>query len=270
MAKFKHVLITGGAGYIAANLSNYLHSGKDILVSNHVDKLWDNRVEDMRNVLEYDVIVHLAAMAGISNCTNDIDGSIKDNILAPLTLFRLAKDQGIPVIFTSSQAAKIPEANFYAMQKRIAEIEAKRLNGIGADIKVLRLTNVYGGFNFLKKKTTVVANFINAIKKEENLIVNGNGEQVRDYIHVDDVCNAIYKCIDYNAPISEPIDICTGIGTSVFSLAKMTKGDFVFDEYSKMVGTLRNVGDPAKAKEIINFKVTKATEKLEDYIKKQI
>jgi len=265
--KAKSVLITGGAGYIAANLSNYLHCGNGIIVSNHVDKIWDNRVEDMRNVLEYDVIVHLAAMSGISSCTNDVDGSIRDNILAPLNIFKLAREQGIPVIFTSSQAAKTPEANLYAMQKRITEVEAERLNEIGSDIKVLRLTNVYGGMYFLKKKNTVVANFINAVKDKKPLIVNGNGEQIRDYIHVNDVCAAIHKCIEYDGKILEPIDIGTGIGTSVYDLAKMTKSNFVFDEYSKMVGTMKNVGDPSKAEKILGFKAIK---KVEDYINEQI
>jgi len=263
----KHVLITGGAGYIAANLSNYLHCGENIIVSNHVDKVWDNRVEDMRNVLQYDVVVHLAAMAGISNCMDDVDGSIRDNVLAPLNIFKLAKEQGIPVIFTSSQAAKTPKENLYAMQKKIAEVEAKRLNEIGSDIKVLRLTNVYGGMYFLKKKNTVVANFINAVKNKNPLIINGNGEQIRDYVHVNDVCAAIHKCIEYDGKIKEPIDIGTGIGTSVYSLAKMTKGNFVFDEYSKMVGTMKNVGDPSKAEKFLGFKATK---KVEEYIKEQI
>lgn len=265
--KTKHVLITGGAGYIAANLSNYLHSGKNIIVSNHVDKLWANKVEDMRNVLEYDVVVHLAAMSGISNCTDDIDGSIRDNILAPLNIFKLAKEQGIPVIFTSSQAAKTPEANLYAMQKRIAEVDTERLNKLGADIKVLRLTNVYGGMYFLKKKNTVVANFVNAVKNKKDLIINGNGEQIRDYIHVNDVCKAIHKCIEYNGKMLEPIDIGTGIGTSVYDLAKMFNHNFVFDEYSKMVGTMKNVANTEIAKKILGFK---ATIKIEDYIKEQL
>ena len=265
--KTKHILITGGAGYIASNLVNYLHSGKNIIVSNHVDKVWENRSEDMRNVLEYDVVVHLAAMSGISDCMNDVDGSIRDNILAPFNIFRLAKDQGIPVIFTSSQAAKTPEENLYAMQKRIMEVEAERLNKIGADIKVLRLTNVYGGMYYLKKKKSVVANFINAIKNKKEIVVNGNGEQIRDYIHVNDVCDAIHLCIKYNGKITEPIDIGTGIETSVFNLAKMTKHKYVFNEYSKMVGNMKNVGNTKKAEEILGFKAVK---KIEDYIEEQI
>lgn len=263
----KHILITGANGYIGSNLTEYLQNIKGITVSNHVDKVWGNRAEDVRNLLQYDVVVHLAAMSGIADCMNDTDGSIRDNIIAPSNIFKLAKEQGIPVVFTSSQAAKTPEANLYAMQKRTMEVEAERLNTIGGDIKVIRLTNVYGGMHFLKKKKSVVANFVNAIKKDKELIIDGNGEQIRDYVHVDDVCAAIYKCINYKLLILEPIDIGTGIETSVFNLAKMTGGKYTFNKHSKMVGTLRNVANIKQAEQILEFK---ATMKIEDYIKKQI
>ena len=222
---------------------------------------------EIKEPSQYDVIVHLAAISGIGDCKNDINGSIRDNVIAPLNLFRLAREQEIPVIFSSSQAAKTPEANLYAMQKKIAEVEAKRLNEIGADIKVLRFTNVYGGINFLKNKTTVVKQFIEAVKKGEEFVVNGNGEQIRDFIHVDDVCRAIYKCLEYDGQIINPIDIGTGIGTSVFELAKMTKGKFTFDEYSTEIGTMKNVADTKGMKIFFKFEAEK---KIEDYIKEQI
>jgi UDP-glucose 4-epimerase len=149
------------------------------------------------------------------------------------------------------------------MQKRIIEVAAIRLNELGADIKILRLTNVYGGMNFLKNKS-VIANFINAKRKNEDLVINGNGEQIRDFIHVSDVCDAIYKCIEYDIKIPKPIDIGTGIGTSIYELAKMTKNKFVFDEYSKMVGVLKNIAEVKKAEEIIGFKTTR---KIQDYMK---
>lgn len=258
----KHILITGGAGYIALNLLDYLHH-KNITVSNHVDKIWENSAENIRNVLEYDVVIHLAAMSNIFDCMNDLDGSIRDNILSAFNIFELAKNQGIPVIFSSSQAAKMPEENLYAMQKRIIEVAATRLNELGADIKILRLTNVYGGINFLKNKS-VVANFINAKRKNKDVIINGNGEQIRDFIHVRDVCNAIYKCIEYNTKIPKPMDIGTGIGTSIYELAKMTKNKFVFDKHSKMIGVLKNIAEIEEAEKIIGFK---STRKIQDYMK---
>lgn len=263
----KHVLITGGAGYIATNLTNYLHSGKNIIVTNDVDKVWHKNVEDIKSLKGYDVVVHLAAMSSIADCMEDTDGSIRDNIIASFNIFKLAKKQNIPVIFTSSQAAKMPKENLYAMQKRIMEVEAKRLNKLGADIKVLRLTNVYGGMYFLKRKKSVVANFVNAVKKNQPIIINGNGEQIRDFIHVNDVCEAIYKCINYNLLIMDPIDIGTGIGTSIYDLAKITKSSYTFNEYSKMIGTLKNVGNTSNAEKILGFKATK---KIQDYIEQQI
>lgn len=257
------ILITGGSGYIALNLINYLKKYPNTTVDT-VDKILNIKAENIKSIENYDAVVHLAAVSGIAKCEENIEESIKDNIFSAFNIFNLSKRKKIPVIFTSSQAAKTPKDNIYAMQKRIVEIKAEELNKKNkTDIKILRLTNVYGGLFYLKRKDTVIKRIVDCKRYNENFNIYGDGNQIRDFIHVDDVCKAIYKCIVSDLKIKYPIDIGTGIGTSILQLVKMSKNNFIFDYNNKMVGTKKNVANIFNAKNILNFK---SDLKIENYL----
>jgi UDP-glucose 4-epimerase len=267
----ENVLITGGSGYIGTNLSAYL-SKKDFNVWQFDKKdsglRPDSNVERLEKIgSNIDLIVHLAAFPGIVNCINDFERAVTDNISTAFNIFRIGKIQRIPVIFTSSQAAKDPHDNFYASIKRIIEVEAERLNREeGADIRVFRLTNVYGGDKYLESKNTVVKMFIRAKQSGEKMVINGNGKQVRDFIHVLDVCEAIWLCSkkEKEKGFLLPIDVGTGKGVSVLDLAKMLKSKFTFDKKSGIVGISKSVANPDQAFKLFGFK---AKHKLSTYIK---
>lgn len=267
----ENVLITGSCGYIGTNLSAYLMERKDVDVnvfqfdkkdSGHRP---DSNVERLERIgSNIDLIVHLAAFPGIVNCMNDFERAVTDNISTAFNIFRIGKIQRIPVIFTSSQAAKDPYNNFYASIKRIIEVEAERLNREeGADIRVFRLTNVYGGDKYLELKNTVIKMFIKAKRSGEKMVINGNGKQVRDFIHVLDVCEAIWLCSKEKGFLL-PVDVGTGKGVSVLDLAKMLKSKFTFDKKSDIVGISKSVANPDQAFKLFGFK---AKHKLSDYIK---
>lgn len=263
----ENVLITGGCGYIGMNLTAYLMA-KDFNVWQY-DKKDSQRTDSNVERLEVigsniDLIVHLAAFPGIVNCMNDFDRAVIDNISTAFNIFKIGKIQRIPVIFTSSQAAKDPYDNFYASIKRIIEVEAERLNREeGADIRVFRLTNVYGGNKYLELKNTVVKMFIKAKQNGEKMVINGDGKQVRDFIHVLDVCEAIWLCSREKGFLL-PVDVGTGKGVSVLDLAKMLKSEFTFDKKSDIVGTLNSVANPNRAFKLFGFK---AKHKLSKYLK---
>ena len=258
------ILVTGGMGYIGSNLCNYLNDRDiSVIIYDKKDGWCATKTIDLSNV---DAVVHLAAISGINKCKDNLQECIVDNISSAFHIFGLAYREGKRVVFTSSQAAKNPESSVYAMCKYICEIEAIRLNNRGGDIKVLRLANVYGGNNFFENKTTAIANFVNIYKGSPSypLIINGDGKQTRDFIHIQDICDAIYKCLIHDDKINEPLDIGTGIQTSVLDIAKM------FDGYPHMFddkidgGIYRNIVDTTKAKKLLGFK---AMRRIEDYIK---
>ena len=259
----KNVMIIGADGYIGINLVNYLKKEDDVGVWAY-DAIRGSRGEEFTDVTGYDCIVLLAAFPGIINCRGNIKKAVIDNISVAFNIVNKAAIDKVPVIFTSSQAAKQPFDNFYATIKKIIEIEALRLNKLGADNRILRLTNVYGGEHYLEKKNTVVKQFIMARRNNVKLVINGDGSQVRDFIHVHDVCKAIHLCILHNDKIKQPIDIGTGIGVSIKNLAKMFNSLFTNVMDSDTIGASYSVADIESAKEILGFE---ATDLLIDYLK---
>jgi nucleoside-diphosphate-sugar epimerase len=264
----KNVVVVGSDGYIGENLCNYL-------IDRHMGVFqFDNKngpefaAENLNGLgTNMDFVIHLAAFPGIINCTLDFERAVVENISSAFWLFRLSYSQRIPCIFASSQAAKEPYDNLYASIKRIIEVEADRLNRRGADIRIFRLTNVYGGKGYLEKKNTVVKKFIMAQRKNKPLMINGDGSQVRDFTHVNDVCDAIYKCMLRERGFLSPVDIGSGEGVSVLELAKMISEKLTFLPESDTIGISRSVANPKLAKKLFGFE---AKHKLSEYLRKEI
>ena len=262
-AKHKSIMILGGDGYIGKNLCKFLYSKDEFTVWSY-DSTRGSRGEDFTDVAGYSAIVLLAAFPGVINCQANIERAVIDNVSVAFNIMNQAAVNNVPVIFTSSQAAKEPFDNFYATIKRIIEIEALRLNKAGADNRILRLTNVYGGVDYIEKKNTVVKQFIMARRNKIKMVVNGDGSQIRDFIHVDDVCNAIYLCLLNDKKLSEPVDIGTGIGISIKELAEKFGTLFTSVADSDTIGAMKSVADIKTAKKLFNFQ---AKESLTTYLK---
>lgn len=245
----KNVMITGSSGYIASNFINLYCDKYDFVL---VDKLDGIKCEELTNVDDVDYIVHLAAISGISSCENNLEEAIKNNVSASFNMFKLAFENNIPVVFASSQAVKNPKSTIYAFTKATSEIEALRLNKLGGNNKILRFTNIYGGEYYLEKKNSVVAKFIKAKLKEESLIINGNGEQIRDFLAVEDACHAIDLCINKNIlPI--PLDIGTGEGTKIIDLAREISPNFMFKGAENLIGVSSSIANTIPAQDILGF-----------------
>jgi len=261
-----NVLITGSSGFIGTNLCDYIKKNSDINIY-YADKSTGISVEFLDNLQNIDFVVHLAALPGVQDCKNNFQSAVLDNICSAFSVFRIAHKHKVPVIFTSSMAAANPQENLYSSIKAIIEIEAKRINSVGGDIRIIRLSNVYGGIGFMERKFTVVRNFLKAREEGKDLVINGDGSQIRDFIHVKDVCKLIFKYMMLETGWNYPIDVGTGIGTSVLDLAKMIYGNekvFTFNKNSDIIGPKSSIVDTKQAFEKLNFV---AKRKLENYIK---
>ena len=265
-------LITGGKGYIGENIIKaYSLSNKFDVCDYNTGGMLAHKLRE-EDVKEYDGIIHLAALSGLAACEKDPFLAWQDNVITAMNVFSLAAKLQIPVVFTSSQAAKDPKSSKYANIKWACEQMAYYYNNSDykASIYVLRLANVYGGYRYLKKKQTCVKQFITKYNNNEPLIIHGDGTQTRDFIHVNDVCRAIMKVLLIKPYDKSPMDIGTGRVISILELKDMFPRKInQHYEFQKVrnVGTDSSIADTKDAMERIGFK---AELFIEDYIKEMV
>lgn len=267
----KYYLVVGGNGYIGQNLCSKVWTkngmGVEFLVCDKDTILPKAEELTINHMRRFDGVINLAALSGISACEQNPEIAVVDNVLAAGNVFRLATELKIPVVFTSSQAAKTPDTSIYANMKWACESLAHFYNGQGGKIYIVRLANVYGGNNYLEKKNTCVKQFITRYKNDESFIIHGDGRQVRDFVHVWDVCMAIYKIMTDMPTYPYPIDIGTGKGTSILDLKNMFPPNILEFTGSRSAGAKSSIADISVLRDVVGFVPER---KLEDYIKGEI
>lgn len=212
----KKILLTGSHGFIGTYLRKALNlKEKDC---------WDEKQSMNRTIFAiepedlkgYDTIVHLAALISGDESWDIPNEYLFTNAMGTFHIVKNAIEAGVKkIIFTSSAAIYGNPLTPYGASKKSAEaiLECYQ-DDIG--ISVLRFFNVYGkGQN--PQYAGVITKLIKASKEDKPFFLYGDGENTRDYIHVDDVVEIIKNSLERPAfPL--PIDIGTGIGTSVNNL----------------------------------------------------
>jgi len=255
----KKLMVTGSSGYIGSNLCNILDKSKYSVIE--IDKKIGKDILDINlNHYNPDMIVHFAAISSIGGCEDDLPQATKDNILTCMRISYYAKDCNIPVFFASSQAAKSPKSSIYAYSKYIGE----QLLKINNNHVIMRFANVFGGINFIQDKTSVVAKWMRQYRDNKPLVINGDGNQTRDFVHVDDICGFIIHCIEKGV-INGTFDIGTGVETSINKLSSYFPADakIEYDKHSSMVGVMSNVANTMK----LNTMKIKPSIFIEEYLK---
>lgn len=252
----KNILITGGAGFIGSNLSEYLlNKGYNIIV---VDDLSTGKIKNLsntkvkfykRDVLDIDkikfkkkidIIIHLAAKAEIL-ISKDKEGIYsKSNLDALQSLLNFASKKKIKKFIFASSASiygdtmnkKISESfssdpkHFYAYTKLIGEKMIMNYSKINKfNYTIFRFFNIYG-----KKSTAVVAKFIAQKLQNKRITIFGNGKQKRDFLHVDDLSFAILQSIKAKKSNNEIYNLGSGKPKSIIDLKNIisTHSDHIF------------------------------------------
>jgi len=175
------IIITGSRGYVGENLHKMIPDaeGFDIFdgFSNPYDPL---SVRHLFEDTKPEIIYHLEAVSGIAACESDPRRAIYNNIISTLNITENATKFGTKVVFASSEACDNP-INLYGQTKLIGERLVLKASGV-----VCRISNIWGGFGYLEKKDTVVARLMRGTFEER-----GSDNEVRDFIHVDEVCKML-------------------------------------------------------------------------------
>jgi nucleoside-diphosphate-sugar epimerase len=192
---------------------------------------------------EYDCIIHLAAITALPDCEINAVETINVNVSGTMNILECARVWNVQhVIFSSTSA--VYESNkekiftedldvnprlWYSLSKKMAEevCESYRIN-YDMKITTLRFFNVFGPRQDIHRKTPPLINYIVRELKNNNVpILHSNGEQKRDYVHVDDVVKLIDLCLEKN--LDDTFNVCTGTLISVNEIVNCIRELFETD-----------------------------------------
>ena len=286
--KNKNVLVTGGAGFIGSNLvAKLVECGANVtvidnLLSGHISNLDISKINfikgDIRdNILINDImknieiIFHLASSVGNKR---SIDNPIEDadiNVLGTLYILEAARMNNVKKIILSSSAGifgelktipikedhqiepDTPYGSTKLCQEKLSLSYSKLYN---IDVIALRYFNVFGTNQRFDAYGNVIPIFAHNLLTNQSLIVFGDGEQTRDFIHVDDVVQANLKAANSNN-ISGAFNIGSGTNISINALLNLLNNYMPINVIYKGIrpGDVKDsLSDISKAKTYLNFK----------------
>jgi len=244
------ILVTGGAGFIGSHVVDRLiRDGHVVAV---VDNLSSGRqanvhpdatlhVCDIRSTRLFDVVaghrpqalVHVAAQPAVARSVIDpvFDASV--NVLGTLTLLEACRRVGVGrVVYTSTGGAAYGDTDVLPTPEDhptratspygVSKVTAERYLEVWADLTggraiSLRLANVYGPRQSPHGEAGVVAIFTHRLLQGEPCLINGDGEQTRDYVYVGDVAEAVARALARDEAVGV-FNVATGTETSVNDL----------------------------------------------------
>ena len=208
-----NVLVTGGVGFIGTNLiKRLLKDGHNVVsLDNYSNGTEENEQEgcvyhqvDIRDCLDFDffmddvdIIYHMAALPRIQPSFTEPEITFETNVLGTMNIMSWANEKKCPVIYAGSSSSHGDLfANPYTFSKYQGEEMVKMWNKIyGVKSAICRFYNVYGPHQLQDGAyATVIGIFEKQYEEGRELTITGDGEQRRDFTHVDDIVDGIIKC----------------------------------------------------------------------------
>jgi len=245
----KHVVITGGAGFIGShvadalltrgwrvsiidNLSTGKRENVDPRAELHICDIRDHAAADLIGELRPDIIFHEAAQAEVRKSVTDPAEDADINLTGSVRLLQAASDAKVKrFVFASTGGAIYGEpvggpqtedhpcapVSPYGCAKLAVEHYMHYFQHVrGLPCVALRYANVYGPRQDAHGEAGVVAIFAARMLAGEEVTINGSGEQTRDFVCVDDVVAANVAAAE--GGFTGAYNVGTGIETSVNQL----------------------------------------------------
>ena len=277
----KKVLVTGGCGFIGKALTEELiKKGYEVDV---IDNLFIGReakipegcnflggdIRGMDNIDDkaYDYIFHLAALSRIQPSFKNPTQTFSVNVDGTKKVVEYAFQHKSKLIYAgSSSRHHNPTLSPYAISKHMGEEWIKMYKKVyNLDAEIVRFYNVYGPGELVDSHmAAVIGIWRAAIKKSETIKIHGDGEQRRDFTHIDDIVDGLIKIAESNENHEDAWELGTGKNYSLNEVARMFN---VFYEYvDEVKGNYREtirINDDA-----LNRLGWKPQDRLNEYINK--
>lgn len=246
-----NIVVTGGAGFIGANLSRRLRSqGHDVVV---VDDLSTGDLENLRDLdvtlvegtildpeildtamSEATAVVHLAARPSVPRSITDPVASHLANATGTVEVLEAARRAGnLHVIVASSSSvyganptlpkredlATMPLSPYAASKLATESYALAYQHSFGLPALAFRFFNVFGPLQAAGHAyAAVVPAFVSAALEGTPLVVHGDGKQSRDFTYVDTVTEVIADAIERGVTSASPVNLAFGTRTDLLSL----------------------------------------------------
>jgi UDP-glucose 4-epimerase len=289
MTEIEHVLVTGGCGFIGANLVRFLRertawrvriidnmqTGDPGHVSQELADVVEGNVADpqaLEPALEgIDAVIHLASTTGVVPSVEDPAWDFEGNPLPTFRLLDACRRRGIDRVVFASSGATLGEApppvNEEVLPRPLSPYGAGKLAGEaycqafaashGMQTAALRFSNVYGPFS-LRKKGNAIPNFIRRSLSNKPMVIYGDGMQTRDFIYVEDLCDCIHRAATADGIGGEVFQVAIGAETAILDLAelvkKVTGAESEISFEPKRAGEIyKSWADISKARRVLGF-----------------
>lgn len=290
------ILITGGAGFIGSNIAGRLSKkrGYDVVVLDNLFLGSKRNLEGLDvefvqgSVMDYgklsrltrgvDYIFHEAAWSSSPMFLKDPKTGVDINVMGFMNLMNAAiKNNVAKVIFAStssmysgnpvpySEGQEIKTNTFYEASFRAREVIAQTYHRVfGLESIGLRYFSVYGPHERAKGKyANNISQFIWEMIANKSPVLYGDGSQVRDFTHVNDIVTANLLAMKSEIPF-DIFNVGTGVGTSFNELINMINKALGTDIKPTYVGNpisnyvQRTIADISKIRREVGFEPTKS------------
>lgn len=259
MIEGKKIMITGGGGFIGSHLSNKLCDHNELIILDNFSRgIIDEKLSEKDNVSfirgnilandklsdamrDCDIVVHLAAVAGIDTVVKKPVRTIEVNFMGSYNVLKTAQELGVERVICASTsevygpfAYNVKEEDLttqgpvneirwgYAVSKLATDHLAFAFHRqFGLGVTPLRFFNVYGPGQLGEGAIQI---FVKNAIQNQDITINGDGTQIRAWCYVDDAIEGIVKAMASKEAIGEAFNIGNPKETmSIYELALTVK-----------------------------------------------
>lgn len=283
------ILVTGASGRIGERLVHWLETktSYDLILTSRRQPKFDcqrsvwiqgdlRNIEDLNRIFSYepDVVIHLAAAVGAKNSAS-IESYEAIELMPTIRLldYILNKQLAVKFIFASSggtvyqdgkaehiETERIECSSLYSCNKIYVEnllwLYKKSLHPI-----ILRISNPFGMTINPNINQGIIDIAVNCAKTNQIFSVWGNVSNIRDFIHIDDLCAAFMKVINFSSSEFEIFNIGSGIGVSISEIIACIKRyspgfkyEIIRNEHCGDISS--NILNISKARSLLNWQPT--------------
>ncbi len=240
------IMITGGAGFIGSHIADLLiDRGHDMVIVDDLSNgkreninpraafyhisILDRRLADIFKKEKPDAVIHHAAQISVRDSVKDPLHDMDINIRGSLQLLEHCKDYPVKkIIFSSTGGALYGEQDYFPADENhpmrplspyaIAKLSVEKYlffyyTTHRLPYTALRYANVYGPRQDPFGEAGVVAIFSQRMLKGDSPVINGDGNQTRDFVYVGDVARANLLALQHE--VTGEINIGTGVETTI-------------------------------------------------------